>query len=223
MPIFFWLFAKDEELRNNSLYFYDFNGKANYVINDRNRLFLSGYLGNDIFKNDNFGLGWGNQTATLRWNHLFSNSLFSNFSLIYTRFNYSLGIPRNQPNSFDWSAEMQDYALKGDFTWYAHTNSTLRYGFSATMHSFRPGKVQGTGTNSPWVTIEVPRNSALENGVYASHEYKIGSRIVIKYGLRLSSFSNIGEAVVYDFDENFEKTDSVYYGIGDFYNSVHRF
>jgi hypothetical protein len=215
----FLVFSKNEELRNNSLYFYDFNGKANYVINDRNRIFLSGYLGNDIFKNDNFGVGWGNQTATLRWNHLFSSTLFSNFSLIYTRFNYSLGIPRKQPNSFDWSAEMQDYAFKGDFTWYAHTNSTLRYGFSATMHSFRPGKVQGTGTNSPWVTIEVPRNSALENGVYASHEYKIGDRIVIKYGFRFSSFSNIGEAVVYDFDENFEKTDSVNYGKGEFYNN----
>lgn len=219
----FLVLAKDEELRNNSLYFYDFNGKANYVINDRNRIFLSGYLGNDIFRNDNFGVGWGNQTATLRWNHLFSKSLFSNFSLIYTRFNYSLGIPRNQPNSFDWSAEMVDYALKGDFTWYAHTNLTLRYGFSSTLHKFSPGKVQGTGTDSPWVTIEVPINTALENGVYLSNEHKIGDKIVLKYGLRVSSFSNIGDAIVYSFDENFEKSDSVKYNSGEFYKTYFAF
>lgn len=215
----FLVFAKDEELRNNALYFYDFNGKANYVINDRNRLFLSGYLGNDIFRNDNFGVGWGNQTATLRWNHLFSQSLFSNFSLIYTRFNYSLGIPKNQPNSFDWSAEMVDYSFKGDFTWYANSNSTIRYGFSTVLHNFRPGKVQGTGTDSPWVTIEIPLNTALENGLYASHEHKIGSRLVLKYGLRLSSFSNIGEAVVYAFNDNFERADSVTYSKGEFFNT----
>lgn len=215
----FLVFAKDEELRNNALYFYDFNGKANYVINDRNRLFLSGYLGNDIFRNDNFGVGWGNQTATLRWNHLFSQSLFSNFSLIYTRFNYSLGIPKNQPNSFDWSAEMVDYSFKGDFTWYANSNSTIRYGVSTVLHKFRPGKVQGTGTDSPWVTIEIPLNTALENGLYASHEHKIGSRLVLKYGLRFSSFSNIGEAVVYAFNDNFERADSVTYSKGEFFNT----
>lgn len=215
----FLVFAKDEELRNNSLYFYDINAKANYVINDRNRVFLSGYFGNDIFRNDNFGLGWGNQTATLRWNHLFGNSLFSNFSLIYSRFNYSLGIPKNQPNSFDWSAEMVDFALKGDFTWYAGANHTVRYGFSSSRHNFKPGKVQGTGTDSPWVTFEVPQSHALQNGIYASHEMKVGSALVIKYGLRVSSFSNFGEAIVYSFDDNFEKSDSVKYGKDDFFNT----
>ncbi len=215
----FLMLAKDEQLRDNSLYFYDLNAKANYFINDRNRLFISGYLGNDIFKNESFGLGWGNQTGTLRWNHLFSNVLFSNFSLIYTRFNYSLGIPRTQPNSFDWSAGMEDFSLKGDFTWYANPQNTLHYGFSATLHSFSPGKVKGTGTNSPWVTIEVPQNKALGNGIYASHELKAGSRLVIRYGLRLSLFSNIGESVVFSFDENFEKSDSVRYGPGKLFNN----
>jgi hypothetical protein len=215
----FLLLSKDEELRGNSLYFYDFNGKANFTINDRNRIFLSGYLGDDIFKNENFGIGWGNQTATFRWNHLFSNTLFSNFSLIYTRFNYSLGIPRKQPNSFDWTAEMQDYAVKGDFTWYAGTASTLRYGFSSTWHNIRPGKVQGTGSNSPWVTIAVQPENALENGLYASHEIKAGPRLVIKYGLRVSGFSNIGQATEYVLDDDFKKADSTFHSAGEFYNT----
>lgn len=216
----FLALAKDEQLRNNSLFFYDFNGKANYEINDRNRLFLSGYLGNDIFRNDNFGVGWGNQTATLRWNHLFNHALFSNFSWIYTRFSYSLGIPRTEPNSFDWSAGMEDYSLKGDFTWFAGPANTLRYGFAATWHQFSPGRVKGTGTDSPWVTIEVPRNKAVEGGIYLSNEQKIGENLVLKYGLRYSLFSNVGEALVYTYNENFEKTDSTNYRPGEHFNTL---
>lgn len=215
----FLIFAKDEQLRNNSLFFYDLNGKANYVINDRNRLFLSGYLGNDIFRNENFGVGWGNQTATLRWNHLFSNAHFSNFSLIWSGFYYSLGIPKNQPNSFEWRASMEDLSLKGDFTWYADQGNTLRYGFSGTRHHFIPGRVQGTGTDSPWVTIEIPTNQALEGGLYATHELRIGQTLVLKYGLRISLFANSGESTVYSYNENFEKTDSIYYRQGELYNS----
>lgn len=208
----FLAFARDEQVRDNSLYFYDLNGKANYVINDRNRIFISAYSGNDIFGNESFRVGWGNRTATLRWNHLFSNALFSNFSLVYTRYHYELGIPRTQSNSFDWTAAMRDVTLKGDFTWYASQASTLRYGFASTLHAFHPGKVQGTGADSPWVTIEIPVSQALENGVYLSHEYKPAPRLVVKYGLRLSLFTNTGEATVYSYDDRMEKTDSVQYG-----------
>ena len=215
----FLLLAKDEQLRDNSLYFYDFNGKANWVINDRNRLFLSGYLGNDIFKSDNFGVGWGNQTATLRWNHLFSNAQFANFSVIYSRFSYSLGIPRKQPNSFDWSAQMRDVAFKGDFTWFATPDISLRYGFSGTWHTFLPGRVKGTGTDSPWVTFEVPRNKAIEGGLYVSHEQKIGNTLVLKAGLRFSIFGNVGEATVYNYDSNFEITDSTSWDSGQIFNT----
>jgi hypothetical protein len=215
----FLLLSSDEQIRGNSLYFYDFNGKANYVFNRRNRIFLSGYLGNDIFKNENFGVGWGNQTATVRWNHLFSNAMFSNFSLIYTRYNYILGIPRTQPNSFNWSANMKDYQVKGDFTWYLNSLSTVRYGFSGLIHVFQPGSVKGTGSDSPWVTIEIDQNRALENGLYVSHEYKAGDKLMLKYGIRLSTFSNIGSATVYSYGVDYNRSDSVRYTDGKLYHT----
>lgn len=215
----FLALSSNEQIRNNSLYFYDFNGKANYIINEKNRLFASGYFGQDIFKNLNFGLGWGNQTATLRWNHLFSKALFSNFSLIYSRFNYQLGIPESQPNAFNWTAAMEDLGLKGDFTWFVDDQNTIKFGMNSTRHIFMPGKAKGIGSQSAINLIEMPKNYSLENGIYVSNEQKIGQQLTIKYGFRISAFSNYGPSVVYDYDSNFEKSDSTIYSKREFFNT----
>ncbi len=215
----FLMLSPDEEIRDNTLYFYDFNAKANYTFNDKNRLFVSGYFGKDVFKNESFGMGWGNQTVTLRWNHLFTSKIFSNFSLIYSRFNYDLGIPEGQPNAFEWNAQMRDYSLKSDFTWFATANSTLKFGLQSTYHSFRPGTAQGIGEETAFNKLEVPRSYAIESGLYLSNEHKISTRLTLKYGLRWSIFNNIGEGVVYQFDENYEKTDSTSYPAGEVYQT----
>ncbi len=215
----FLMLSPDEQIRDNTLYFYDFNAKANYIFNDKNRLFVSGYFGKDVFKNANFGMGWGNQTLTLRWNHLFTSKIFSNFSLIYSRFNYDLGIPEGQPNAFEWNAQMRDYSLKSDFTWFATANSTLKFGLQSTYHSFRPGTAQGIGEETAFNKLEVPRSYAIESGIYLSNEHKIGTRLTLKYGVRWSIFNNIGEGTVYQFDEKYEKTDSISYPAGEIYQT----
>jgi len=215
----FLALSKDEQIRNNTLYFYDLNAKANYIIDDRNRLFLTGYFGKDVFKNDNFGLGWGNTTGTLRWNHLFNSALFSNFSLIYSRFNYNLGVPDNQPNAFDWLAGMEDISLKGDFTWYADDHNTIRFGWLGTNHLFKPGVAEGKGETTPFNKVEMPKSRALEGGLYVSNEQKIGSLLTLQYGLRFSLFSNYGNSTVYSYDSEFIKYDSVTYSKGQIYNT----
>ena len=215
----FLLLSKDEQLKNNTLYFYDFNGKANYVINDKNRVFISGYTGKDVFKNDDFGMGWGNRTMTVRWNHLFNQELFSNFSMIYSRFNYSLGVPENQPNAFEWTSSMTDYSFKGDFTWFADDNSLVKFGLIATKHIFKPGTAEGLSGDTPYNKVEVPQNQALETGFYLSNDHKIGSRLTLKYGLRFSTFSNFGATIQYLYDDQYVKVDSVSYPKGKFYNT----
>ena len=101
------------------LNFYDLTLKTNYKINDKNRLFLSGYLGRDNFGFGNAaGFSWGNQTATLRWNHLFNESLFSNFTAFYSNYDYEIAFGADSENTFDWSAKIKNYSLKSDFSYF---------------------------------------------------------------------------------------------------------
>ncbi len=215
----FLLLSSNKSLRNNTLYFYDLNAKANAVINDRNRIFISGYFGQDVFGNPDFGMGWGNQTLTTRWNHIFGPALFSNFSFIYSRYNYSLGIPDGQPNSFDWSSSMRDLGLKGDFTWFSGSHSQIKFGIQLTHHYFQPGLAQGNGGETAFNKIQVPENRAFEMNTYLGQEVKIGGRINLKYGLRLSSFSNIGAAVVYMYNNDYVRVDSLVYTKNSLYHT----
>ncbi len=218
----FLMLSKNEQIKDNTLYFYDLNAKTNYIINDRNRIFLSGYFGRDIFEGPNFGIGWGNQTATLRWNHLFSSRMFSNISLIYSRFNYQLGVPDGQPNAFDWFASMKDHTAKADFTFFADGNNTMRFGVSGTYHRFNPGVAEGKGNDSPFNRVEMRQNRAFQGGIYVSNDQKLNKRMTLKYGLRLSTFSNIGEGVVYRFDENYAQSDSIFHPAGKVYHTYAR-
>ncbi|MCA1746351.1 MAG: hypothetical protein LC655_01540, partial [Bacteroidales bacterium] len=101
--------ARDTAVRDNSLYFYDLNGKINYTLNENNRLFISAYNGKDVFANDFAGMNFGNGTFTFRWNHLFSKKLFSNFSFVHSRYLYDLGTPDDAIPRFTWLSKLTDY------------------------------------------------------------------------------------------------------------------
>ena len=210
--------SSNPDMRDNTLYFYDFNGKVNWQANENNRFYFSLYNGNDVFKNPDFKMGWGNQTATLRWNHLFSNNLFSNFTFVQSNFNYSLGVPEGEANSFEWTAQMKDYGIKGDFVHYLNEKNTIRFGGSAIYHRFHPGKAEGLGEDSFFDVYEVQHNNAVESGLYVSNEQKIGSSFTLKYGIRFSHFQNVGSATIYNFDENYESVDSSTYKSREFFS-----
>ncbi len=216
--IFIPVFGK-EELKGNKLYFYDFNAKLNHTIDEKNRVFVSAYLGKDVFKNEFALMQLGNGTITARWNHLFSQKLFSNFTFLKTTYQYMLGTPEGQANSFTWKSRLDDYSGKADFTLYLNPENTLKFGASTTYHAFDPGSARGTGEETFFNEYVLPKNYGLESGIYVSNEQKIGSLITLKYGLRFSMFQNIGSATVYDFDETFETVDSTVYTKGDFYNT----
>lgn len=216
----FLLFAKDEEMRKSKIFFYDYNAKFNHTFNENNRLYLSGYFGKDVFKNPYAYMKLGNATATARWNHLFSQKLFSNFTALYSQYSYGLGTANeNDPSSFMWTSILQDYQLKGDFCYYPSTKHTIRFGFNSTLHVFDPGKAEGTGSESLFTEYKLDRTYGLESGVYISDDQQIGSLLTLKYGLRFSLFQNIGPGTVYHYDDNFEMTDSTDYASGDFYNT----
>jgi len=210
--------ASDEDIRNNKLYFYDLNAKGNYNINKNNRLFLSGYYGRDVFKNPDFKMGWGNNTSTVRWNHLFSNNLFSNFTFVKSNYDYSLGVPEGEPNSFLWKADLNDYTMKADFGYYPNPNSTIKFGIQSTYHRFFPGTARGLGEQSLFSEYEVPHNNSLESSLYAEHKYEFSPLLSVRYGLRYTLFHNVGSGIIYRFNDNYEVVDSTKYASGEFFN-----
>ena len=215
----FLALSSNEEMRDNTLYFYDLNTKLNHKINDDNRLFISSYYGKDVFKNNDFNMGWGNTTFSLRWNHLFSKQLFSNFTFTYSNYDYHLGVPEGEANSFIWQSLLRDFAIKGDFTYYLNPENTLKFGVHTLYHRINPGSAKGIGDETFFNEYQVPTSNSLEHALYASNEQKVGALLTLKYGIRYSLFRNVGTSTIFNFDENFEKIDSTLYKRGDIFNS----
>ncbi len=206
----FLKFSPDTNINSNVLFFYDFNAKANYRFGKKDRLFLSGYLGRDVFKfRKFFGIDWGNQTVTLRWNHLFSGRLFLNTSFIYSNYNYNFNII-NEENTFNLRSSIRDLNWKEDFQFYPSTASTLRFGFKVNYHWFLPGEASSSG-DFPVNDVKMETMHALENAAYFSHEWKATPWLTLHYGFRLSAFSLLGPGNVYAFNENGEVTDTTRY------------
>jgi len=132
----------DEELKDNKLYFYDFNAKVNYILNPKNRVYLSGYFGKDVASfGDNFMMQWGNTTGTFRWNHLFTDKLFSNLTAVYSDYNYSLGIPEGT-EAFRWNSNIISKNIKGDFQYFLNPKNTVEFGVDAILYTFKPGNAE---------------------------------------------------------------------------------
>ena len=194
-------------LQGNSYYFYDFNVKTNWVLNDKNRLFFSGYFGRDVLnfqsprnKDVFFNFGWGNSTATLRWNHLFNKQLFLNTSFIYNRYdlfnNFTFG-----NNGFNVKSGVEDINLKMDFNWFGLSNHSIKYGYNYTFHKFQPGILSGSIGNTD-LNQAVNSQYAHEFAAYLADEWKINQRIALNIGLRAVAFNLVGpfEQKEYDTD-----------------------
>jgi hypothetical protein len=198
----FLVFSKEEDLQNTQLYFYDLNLKANYKINDNNRIYLSGYFGRDIFGFSNeFGFDWGSVTGTLRWNHNFSEKLFSNTSLILSNYSYDINILGDVNVTI--GSQIDDLNLKQDFTYYANNRNTVKFGGNVVYHNIMPGEIKASeysGINPETISTR----KAIEWAAYVSNSQSISERLKLYYGLRLALFSNIGPGEFYEFDEDGE-------------------
>ena len=245
---------------NINLYFYDLNAKINYKISNKDRIYLSSYMGDDIFNVDftgsddktgntggpksiesieqesmNFGLGYGNITSTLRWNHLFSNKLFSNTTLTYSKyqFNTNFGLSNSNSNdtvynsstnslfsgesseniSYGYISGIQDLGARIDFDYIPNPNHDIKFGASYTHHQFYPGETNLNLTiNSP----DSSQNFSLDTIINFSERTNVHESFLylednVKITDRLKA--NIGVHVgYYSLDEN-----TFMSGISDFY------
>ena len=208
---FMFKFSRDEEVRNNQFFFYDFNTKFNYKINDKNRLYISGYFGRDVVGiNDVINFSWGNATTTLRWNHVYSSKLFSNMSLIFSDYNYSLKIP-SPTGVLDWRAGITNYQLKNDFTWSISPENVLDFGVNAIYYDFQPGNVVFSG-NTSFNIVSVAKEKAVEAALYLSQTLELGKKVSVDYGLRYTHFFKLGPQFIRTYQPNQPRNDETVNG-----------
>jgi len=204
------LFTKlsaDSNLRNSQLYFYDFNAKANYIINENNRIFISGYFGKDVLGlSKNFSTDWGNQTGTIRWNHIFNSDLFLSNTFYASTYKYKLRINDNIEN-ITYDSKIANYGGRSDFTYYLNPKNTIKFGLATARYEIEPGTYRGTNT----APVIVPSNSAWEHATYISNDQKIGNKLAVEYGVRFSLFQNVGKATIFEYD----KTNPAIYTVKD--------
>ena len=177
-----------DKYKSNTLYFYDLNTKLNYRINDKNKIYASGYFGRDVLGfGSSFGIDWGNATGTVRWNHIFGPKLFSNTSLIYSSYDYQIAI-KGDGVSFTVKSKVQDYNLKQEFQYYANSKNKIKFGFNVIKHGITPGQFSGTGIASQHLN-EV---KSIESSVFINNEWEVNDKLSVNYGIRESGFSLLG-------------------------------
>lgn len=201
-------FIKDDSpVKGSGYYFYDFNAKLNYEISDKDRLYLSGYFGKDVFtyvqaeSGFTVNIPWGNATAALRWNHLFSDKLFLNTTAIYSSYDFQFE-GRQEDFSFGLYSGIRDWNLKADFSYYPNPKHTIKFGANYTYHTFIPNNVTATQGDTEFDLGGAVRLNANEGALYFLDDVELTSLLKMNIGFRLSSFQHIGPFTRYIKDNN---------------------
>lgn len=205
--------SNDEDVKKSKLYFYDLNAKLNFRLNDKNTLYLSGYFGkDDLGYSDLFNFDWGNATATVRWNRIFNDKLFSNTSLIYSDFSYNVRVS-NDDTDFGIASKIRNWNFKQDFSYYKSPTSTVRFGANLLQQSIYPATISA-GEKTSVNSIDVDSRQGIELAAYVSHTWKPTGWLSLLYGLRLTDFMVMGPGTFYTYDEDGEPIAERYYGNG---------
>ena len=213
------LMGKNSEFRGSGYYFYDLNMKVNYIISPKDRIYLSGYFGRDVFnytnsiRKFNTAVPWGNSTATLRWNHVFNRKLFSNTTLVYNDYKFSFSATQRD-FSIKLSSGIRDVNAKVDFDYFASPKHKVKFGGQYTFHTFFPNIVSASQGSTTFTPNNANMKFANEYAAYIQDDWEVTDKLKINYGIRYSNFQQVGKYLAYSKDVNGNKIDSTYFGPG---------
>lgn len=173
-------------------YFYDLNAKANYTLGAQDQLFLTGYLGRDIFgfnsnNGFNFSFQWGNTLGSLRWNHVFSPKLFVNTTASVSDYKYTLTNKLDQ-FSFTLGSRITDYTGRTDFEYTPDDRHQVKFGAMLTQHTFGVGRLNANSSDGRVNFGSDINYHGLDGAVYATDNYKATDKLQLEGGLRLTGF-----------------------------------
>lgn len=207
---------KSSDFYGSGYYFYDLNAKINYRFSEKDRLFISGYFGRDVFdfvnakRSFKTNIPWGNRTATVRWNHVFNRRLFANTTLLYNDYKFKFAA-QQESLEIGLSSGIRDYSLKTDFDYYPLPNHKLKFGGLLTYHKFIPNVASGRQDSVIFTPNNETEKYAAEAALYIQDDWEIGEQWKINYGVRWSSFTQIGPYKKFTRDINGNKLDSTIY------------
>ncbi|UYQ95198.1 TonB-dependent receptor [Chitinophaga horti] len=210
---------KDSDFYGSGYYFYDLNAKANYRFSDKDRVYVSAYMGKDVFTFNNrerafdAHIPWGNATATLRWNHVFSNKLFANTSLIYNDYKFEFSGSQSDFN-IRMKSGIRDLNAKLDFDYFLNSKHHLKFGGNYIYHQFRPSSISGVQDTTTFNPDNTYKKFAHEAALYIQDDWEISSTLKVNAGLRYSGFQQIGPYTAYERDTDGNKLDSTSWGKG---------
>ncbi len=183
---------RQPNLSDAKFYFYDLTAKINWKVNDKNTVFLSGYLGRDVF-GAGFTFNWGNATTSLRWNHVFNNKLFMNLTSFYSNYDYQLGFKQEGTSQkFEWKSNIINYSFKPDFSYYMNSRNSIRFGVQAILFDFKPGKASITDKEDNTFNISLDNKKGIEYAAYIGNEQKLTQKFSVEYGIRWSFYNYVG-------------------------------
>ena len=184
-----------------ALYFYDLTAKANYNFSDKDRMYLSGYFGRDVFNFDeNSGINWGSKTTTLRWNHLYNERLFSNLTFFVSDYDYELAFGSDDVDRFEWSSNITTVNFKPELTYFANPDNEIIFGGEFLYYDFEPANALGTSVGQT-TEFNLPNKYAIEYAIHAGNNHKINDNLTLNYGLRFSGYSYLGKGNYFTFEE----------------------
>jgi CarboxypepD_reg-like domain/TonB dependent receptor/TonB-dependent Receptor Plug Domain len=210
---------KGSQFYGSGYYFYDLNTKINYKFNDKDRLYLSGYFGRDVFdfrngkQSLNIKIPWGNATGTLRWNHVFNKKLFANTTAVYNDYNFTFN---GKQDNFDLklASGIRDISLKQDFDYYPASAHKVKFGWMYTFHTFTPSVVSGKQDSVTFAPQNAQKKYANETAIYVQDEWDVSKKIKISAGLRYSNFTQVGSYKLYKTDQFQNRIDSTVFKPG---------
>ncbi len=211
---------KTSQFHGSGYYFYDLNAKFNYRFSEKDRLYISGYFGRDVFdfvngkRSLNVKIPWGNATGTIRFNHVFNKRLFGNTSLVFNNYNFAFQAAQN---NFDikLSSGIRDYTIKQDFDLYPFTGHKVKFGGLYTFHKFTPSVVSGQQDTIVFKPQNAQAKYAHEAAVYVQDDWEVSNKIKVNAGLRYSWFQQVGPYSIYNTDANGNRTDSTIFKSGE--------
>ncbi|MCK5367896.1 MAG: TonB-dependent receptor plug domain-containing protein, partial [Cyclobacteriaceae bacterium] len=197
-----WILKKlpNPSLKNSNASFYDLYGKLSYDLNDKNSIYVAGYISDDEFSlNSDTIYSYSNESASLQWKHIFGNKFYGVFSGVYSGYTYDVSSSSNEINAFDMYYSIKNFNGKIDFSYFPNSKHKIDFGISSIYYGLEPGSLNPSGESSLTNPILLENEQGVESSIYLGDKYDISRKLSLYFGLRYSLYNYLGPKTVNEY------------------------